>query len=222
MYDDGVVFAVAHSVWTRNVSGEAVTLSFSLSFSHFSLTVVLLFSLFPVVYSYRFLFFSLLFYLSFLFTQLMFGQLKKVHTIIHTFLARVECSFSILFVYASKNSCLSCSMIGCNLTASSDEEKDGEKKRRTKKKLSLALLFFFVIRLPRACRSLLEGMWYMLCTIMMWNRHKRSLGVVIDCVCYTGWTKAPGYRSHMSHEVFIIRMKKKKRELTFFFVVVWL
>jgi hypothetical protein len=54
---------------------------------------------------------------------------------------------------------------------------------------------------------------------MMWNRHKRSLGVVIDCVCvyYTGWTKAPGYRSHMSHEVFIIRTKKKKKkELTFF------
>ncbi len=75
--------------------------------------------------------------------------------------------FFFLFVYASKNSCLSCSMIGCNLTASSDEKKDGEKNGRTQKNLSLALLFFFVIRLPRACRSLLQGMWYMLCTIMM-------------------------------------------------------
>jgi uncharacterized membrane protein (UPF0136 family) len=67
-------------------------------------------------------------------------------------------SFFILFVYESKNSCLSSLMIGYNLTASSDGEKDGEKKVKNARNFSLALLFFFVIRLPRACRSLLEGM----------------------------------------------------------------
>jgi hypothetical protein len=69
MYDDGgvVVVVVVHSVWTRNASGENVTLSFSLSFSPFSITVVLLFSLFSVINFYRFLFFfsSVLFLISF-------------------------------------------------------------------------------------------------------------------------------------------------------------
>lgn len=213
VFDNNVVVVVAHSVWTRNASREDVTLSFSLFFSHFSLTVVLSFSLslsFPLYRGIGVSFFlsSILFLDSFNTADC--RSKSRVHSIIHTFSLRPSiCVLHSFLSRKAKNSCLSCSMIGCILTASSDVEKDEEEKKyRTQENF----LTHFFIRLPHACRLLLEGI---LCTIMMWNRHKRSLGIVIDCMCYTGWIKAPGYRSHMFHKVFIIREKNKKKNELF-------
>ena len=214
---------------------QAVTLSFSFSVLSFSLIEHLFFSLFfslaqlfvsSLAFSLArsFSSFSILFIDSFV-TQLTVERTSNTSPDVHGY-SRPSQTFATLSclsisVYASKNSCVQSSVIGCNLTASSDDEQDGKDRNEqgrgkrpstmtspSSMSLSLslsfsrapsALLSFFVIRLPRACRSLLQGMWSMLCTIMMWNRHKRSLGVVIDCALQDGWTKACGYWSHMSH-----------------------
>lgn len=164
---------------------------------------------------------------------------RRIYQLTYTsVLGRVERSFLFLSpsisVYAHKNSCIRTSMIGYDLTTSSDGRKKtttGTNKSEKKNcrrlychHLSLSrffspalcsftlVSFFFVIRLPRACRSLLQGMCSMLRTIMMWNRHKRSLGVVIDCALHRMNESFRLLITHVSTEVFVIKIRKKKKE----------
>jgi hypothetical protein len=78
------------------IRGGRYSLFFSL-FLSFSITVVLLFSLFPLYTYIDFFFSSFILYLSILLTQLIVERVKRVHTIIHTFLGRVVRSLFILF-----------------------------------------------------------------------------------------------------------------------------
>jgi hypothetical protein len=118
---------------------------YSLFFSHFSITVVLLFSLFPVVYLYRFLFFSLLFYLSLLFIQLMFAQIKTVHTMVYTFLRRVERSFFSFFLSMQAKTAACRVQWLVVIWQLHLMKKRTERKTEERKKICLSLCFFFLL-----------------------------------------------------------------------------
>ncbi len=141
MYDDGVVVVVAHSVWTRNASGEAVTLSFSLSFSHFSITVVLLFSLFPVVHLYRFLFF--LFFVSFTTADSRTSKGGAYHYTYISLPGRLFVLYSFLSMQGKTAACRVQRLVviwQLHLIKNRTERK----MRRTKRNFSLALLLFLL------------------------------------------------------------------------------
>jgi hypothetical protein len=217
VYDDGVVVVVAHSLSEQEMHQGRPLFSLFLSLSIIFYNGRSLILSLSLVYVHRFLFFLVysIFIDSLNTADCRASEEGAYHNTYISRPGRALALYSFLSMQAKTAACRVqwlAAVWQLHLMKEKDDEKDRETMKNAKN-FSLALLFF-IIRLPRACRSLLQGMWYMLCTIMMWNRHKRSLGVVIDCVCYTGWTKAPGYRPHMSHEVFIIR--KKKKDLTSF------
>jgi hypothetical protein len=135
---------------------------------------------------------------------------------------------------ATENSCVRASTIGCYLTASSDdgrndEEKEssmkGRQQHKQKRMLSIFFFFFFSFSLFLSflflfffCYKITSRVSFITWGYVVYAVHdndvksaqKISRGCHRLCVCLYvwGWTKAPGYQSHMSHEVFIIREKK--------------
>jgi hypothetical protein len=212
MYDDGgvVVVVVVHSVWTRNASGENVTLSFSLSFSPFSITVVLLFSLFSVINFYRFLFF-LFCSISHFFSHSWFSTKWRRYKPLYIHFSAGSSVRSLFFwPMQAKTAAWSVQWLATVWQLHLMERKT--ERRTIKKNFPLALLFFFGYKITSRVSFITWGyVVYAVHDNDVKSAQKISRGCHRLCVCYTGWTKAPGYRSHMSHEVFIIRKKNEKR-----------
>jgi len=126
------VVVVAHSLWTKNAL-QGSRYSFSLVF--YSLILSLSRGLSLLLCGYIYISFSLRLYTA---DCRWSKRSRKIDRVVRSLVLP-------LILYAKrKNSCLSSSTIGCNLTTSSVDDDGKKQKRRTKKKISS---FFFSSRM---------------------------------------------------------------------------